>query len=105
MSKNKTIQEFHQITGLPYSECRRALKKAHWDICEALLPKYYIDFDALAEAIRKAGEAVKKLSENIHEAIASTINRLASLDTEDLIEALREHKEDNINERGTEEEA
>lgn len=102
MSKNKTIQEFHQITGLPYSACRRSLKKSHWDINEALFPEYYINFEALSGAIRKAGEAVEKLSETVFDAISSTLNmigeNLSNITAEDLKKYLKENKEDNINE-------
>lgn len=36
MSRNKTIKAMHELTGLPYSECRRKLKASHWDIYSAM---------------------------------------------------------------------
>lgn len=107
MSKNKLTEEFHQITGLPYSECRRRLREAHWDIGKALLPDLNIKFDALAEAVIKAAEAAKKVAESLCKAINS-------IDWEEVLRAMaatkeritaEEHKEDNTNERSPEEKA
>lgn len=105
MSKNKLTEEFHQITGLPYSECRRRLREAHWDIGKALLPELNINFDALAEAINKAAEAVKKVAENLCKAINNIDWEKVLREAEEIRKRQEEHKEDNTNERSFEEEA
>lgn len=105
MSKNKTIQEFHQITGLPYSECRRRLREAHWNIGKALLPEFNINFDAFAEAANKFAEAAKKVAESFCKAINSIDWENVFREAEEMRRRQIEHKEDNTNERSFEEEA
>ncbi len=36
MSRNKTIKAMHEMTGLPYSVCRKKLKENNWDISCAM---------------------------------------------------------------------
>lgn len=36
MSKNKDIKYLHELTGLPYSVCRRRMKACGWDLMKAI---------------------------------------------------------------------
>jgi hypothetical protein len=70
MSKNKSIEIYHKITKLPYSQCRRILKANHWDLTRALLPNFYKIVDTLREALQQ----VMKSLEPFAEAVIETFN-------------------------------
>lgn len=80
MSRNKTIKSMHELTGLPYSECRRKLKANHWDIYSAMGFENLFDklqeirlvlsdelLDAIKPVIDAAYEVAKKLMISISE--------------------------------------
>ena len=73
MSKNKSIEIYHKITKLPYSQCRRILKENHWDLTRALLPDFYKIVDALREAL----EQVMKSLEPFAEAVIQSFTAIA----------------------------
>ncbi|MBQ1296779.1 MAG: hypothetical protein IIY21_22230 [Clostridiales bacterium] len=72
MSHNKSIEIYHKITKLPYSQCRRILKEHHWELTRALLPDFYKIVDALREAL----EQVMKNLEPFAEAVIETFTVL-----------------------------
>ena len=83
MSKNKTIEAMHKITGEPYRICRAKLKATGWQLLPAIgCP----DFEAIKEAIRALGDVVVEL--------ASTLKKtLEDIDVDGILKAYREIKE------------
>lgn len=61
MSRNKTIEQYHRITGLPYSVCRAKLKACHWDLCEAL---------GITEALNAVWEKTNALADSLTDVLA-----------------------------------
>lgn len=68
MSKNKDIKALHQITDLPYKECRALMKKHKWDFLGALCEAKGINLNFNITGIT---EAIKAFSDNLGEFINS----------------------------------
>lgn len=58
MSRNKDIKLLHQMTGLPYAECRKKMKEHHWDVNAAL--SSVPNFDILTNAFLKLGKVIQE---------------------------------------------
>lgn len=78
MSRNKDIRLLHVLTGDPYSECRRKMKRNHWNltyaICEgtpyaALLDAIKATTDALKKEFVTLGEVVNTFSETFRNSL------------------------------------
>lgn len=85
MSKNKTVKLLHQLTGRPFSWCRRRLKASHWNLYGALMPNY----DAACDALNQLGAGINRFASALADAI-STIDWTA------IAEAEKEAKEAGI---------
>ena len=72
MSRNKDIKYLHQVTGLPYSECRKKMKAYHWDVGTALGDAIVDDLSAISyagnimlDSLHDFAESVKKAFESL----------------------------------------
>ena len=79
MSHNKSIELYHKITKLPYSQCRKTLKENHWDLTRALLPDFYKIVDTLKEALQQVMKSLEPLAEAVIETF--TVLRDALVET------------------------
>lgn len=86
MSRNKTIEYYHKVSGLPYSVCRARLKANHWDLFDAMgyrtiidrLPVVYAELqNALAGAMDCMGNLCKSLSDSFY-GVADNMRRQAN---------------------------
>ena len=86
MSRNEIIKCVHEVSGLPYSECRKILKQNDWDMVKVLgLDGGFME--QLAEALKPVYEALL----NLVEVIISSVDWKALADA--INEAEKEEKE------------
>lgn len=75
-SHNKIIKCMHEMTGLPYSVCRKKLKENHWDLYYAtgfnLLNKEY------EEMIENLGNLLRPILEVLYDAVVKLVNNYVS---------------------------
>lgn len=70
MSRNKDVKVVHEITGLPYSECRRRLKESDWNVWEAAkivdasLLSDFADAICRERILRRMGKGCRKSRQN-----------------------------------------
>ena len=78
MSRNKDIRLLHNLTGDPYSVCRRRMKRNHWNLTyaiaegtpyAALLDAIQATTDALKDAFVTLGDAVNTFSETFRNSL------------------------------------
>lgn len=62
MSRNKDIKLLHQMTKLPYKECRRYMKANHWNFMSAYFAASGLD-KLPSELLESVNNMVKSLSE------------------------------------------
>lgn len=80
MSKNKTINELHRLTGVSFKKCRRVLNCCQWDYETAycILIIRDIDFsaaiDRMKEAAAAACDALADFSAALSNAFRNTAN-------------------------------
>ena len=66
MSKNKTIEAMHKLTGEPYRICRAKLKANGWELLPAMgCPDLY----GLAETSRAIGDVLVELASKLKKAL------------------------------------
>lgn len=89
-SRNKMIEYFHDVSGLPYSKCREILKKNKWDLLTVF------DMNTLADVMLSVMEPLYEAFKNLADCVAEAIN---NIDWQQLSEAIKEaqeaQKEDN----------
>lgn len=99
MSRNKTIETMHEMTGLPYSECRRKLKASHWDIYSAM------GFENLFDKLQEISfvlsdellDAVKAAIDAAYEVANKLMISISEVDWEKVKEYADEHnRQDNL---------
>ena len=112
MGRNKTIKLLHETTLKPYSECRAALKRNHWDFATAYCSMLGgFDFDEIAaemndfvnvliKAIADACETLARCFNNAADALnrnAKTCSEyIAEVTNEELAEMLRNEVRENL---------
>ncbi|MBQ1293789.1 MAG: hypothetical protein IIY21_07100 [Clostridiales bacterium] len=84
MSHNKSIEIYHKITKLPYSQCRRILKEHHWDLTRALLPDFYKIVDALMEALEQVMKSLEPFAEAVIETFTVLRNSILDANLENM---------------------
>ena len=93
MSRNKTIKAMHEMTGLPYSVCRKKLKENHWDLYRA------IGLDKLGEVLDNAVIAIKPVINSICDATQKIVEGLtefiSSIDWKTIKETVDEYNRQN----------
>ena len=80
MSRNKDIQILHELSGLPYKECRQRMKECQWDLLKATGAPDLADViisavkDVLVPAIKDVLESAAKASKVFEEEVAKILN-------------------------------
>lgn len=70
MSRNKDIKFLHEVTGLPYSVCRRRMKACGWDLVKAIgVDQIKGIIEALPEIIDNLAKAMNRLLAGIGTAL------------------------------------
>ena len=70
MSRNKDIKFLHEITGMPYSVCRRQMKACGWDLMKALgYDSIEKIIEAMPDIIDNLGKAMNRLLAGIGTAL------------------------------------
>lgn len=72
MSRNKTIKAMHEMTGLPYSICRKKLKENHWNL------SYAMGFDQLGKFIDEFNKELCNRVIPVIEAVANATSELVN---------------------------
>lgn len=75
MSRNKTIEYYHKVSGLPYSVCRARLKACHWDLCEAL--GYGDALKAICKRANELADSLKYVLASAFETVGNTCLSIA----------------------------
>lgn len=74
-SHNKIIKCMHEMTGLPYSVCRKKLKENHWDLY------YAMGFNLLnkecEKLVEQMGNLLRPAIETLYDATVELINNVA----------------------------
>lgn len=87
ISHNKTIEIYHKITKLPYSQCRRILKTNCWDLTRALLPDFYKIMNHLQDAMEQVIKSLEPLAEAVIQTFTAVKEFLLdALETQDDIQ-------------------
>lgn len=76
MSHNKSIEIYHKITKLPYSQCRRILKENHWDLTRALLPDFYKIMNHLQDAMEQVMKSLEPFAEAVIQSFTAVANAI-----------------------------
>ena len=84
MSKRKDIELLHQVTGLPYSTCRRRYKESGEDVVKAL-------------GIENVIEVISKTLPEVIETLTEVIIEAAKIVTDTMREILKSIEEVNNN--------
>ena len=71
-SHNKIIKCMHEMTGLPYSVCRKKLKENHWDLY------YATGFNLLNKECEKLVENMSNLLSPVIEALCDAAVKIAN---------------------------
>lgn len=97
MSRNKTIKVMHEMTGLPYSVCRKKLKENHWDLYYAMgFDRLYKECEKLVEHV---GNLLRPAIETLCDATVKLMNDVAeyisNIDWKAIKEAVDEYNRQN----------
>lgn len=88
-SHNKIIKCMHEMTGLPYSVCRKKLKENHWDLY------YATGFNQLNKGYKEMIENLGNLLRPILEALYDAVVKLANNYVSSVKEAIDEYNRQN----------
>lgn len=93
LSHNKKIKIMHEMTGLPYSVCRKMLKEKHWNLYRAM------GFDKIGEILDNTVIALKPLINSICDAAQKIVEGLtefiSSIDWKTIKETVDEYNRQN----------
>lgn len=104
MSRNKDIQYMHEMTGLPYSVCRKKLKENHWDLFEAMgygdaLALLSKTLESLTPTIQDALDtisvAVTNLAKSATEVCTNLLDSIGKMDRQELYDAIMKEVDNN----------
>lgn len=100
MSRNKDIKYMHEVTGQPYSVCRKKLKESHWDLWEAmgygealaLINTFAGNFSSV---MRDALDALYDAVQDIAKSATLAVEQIGKMDKQELYDAIMKEVENN----------
>lgn len=72
LSRNKTINYLHAVTGWSYKECRTKLKANSWSLYGVLYP----DMSPICKAFESLNEALNEALVNVGTRLKATLNSI-----------------------------
>ena len=88
MSRNKDIEFLHKISGKSYKECRKIMKRYHWQLGLALFP--VSDPETWLCLMDSAARALNALAEATFNVIDNVVDVLKKIDWEKISKAISE---------------
>lgn len=85
MSKNKTINELHRLTGVSFKECRRVLNCCQWDYetayCILIIRNidFSVDFSAVFDRMKDAAAAACDTLADFSAALSNAFRNTANV--------------------------
>ena len=93
MSRNKDIEFLHDLTGEPYSKCRRVMKACKWELFEAygaLTARSLLNTSSITDALQSVVSGLEGIGDALRDNLKATFELLGRQPAEELARILSE---------------